>query len=83
MVCARVVPAGVGMKPILANCERWLPRTRAMGAIAHFGLDFDICVEKNHHLLLGTPGRKYKGASCLSRESGARPKWEVCYLSGA
>ena len=36
-------------------------RHRKAGTTAHFGRVFDICVEKNHHLPLGSPGRKFKG----------------------
>ena len=34
---------------------------RKKGQVAHFGMVFDICVEKNHHLPAGSPGRKFKG----------------------
>ena len=34
---------------------------RKRGQVAHFGIVFDICVEKNHHLPAGSPGRKFKG----------------------
>ena len=34
---------------------------RKKGKTAHFGIVFDICVEKNHHLPAGSPGRKFKG----------------------
>ena len=30
-------------------------------ALAHIGIVFDICVEKNHHLPAGSTGRKFKG----------------------
>ena len=31
---------------------------RDRGETAHFGRVFDICVEKNYHLPVGSPGRK-------------------------
>lgn len=34
---------------------------KAKGTAAHFGRVFDICVEENFHLPLGSPGRKFMG----------------------
>ena len=52
---------------------------RERGETAHFDRVFDICVEKNYHLPVGSLGRKFKGRAVYQGNNvrGQNGNWAI------